>query len=292
MNKILTYIKLLRIEQWVKNLFIFIPLFFGFKFMEGDLFVQHILVTLGFSFLASAVYIFNDYSDVEFDRLHPEKKNRPIASGAVTKNEAVILLICCLVLGTAFIALTTTNQLIYWFVIIYVVQNYFYSIKLKHIALVDVFIVSFGFLLRVLIGGELASVQLTSWLIMMTFLLALFLAISKRYHDLVILDQGGDKTRKNLDGYNLPFVQVVMAILTAIVIISYLMYTLSDDVVARFGERTFYTSIFVLFGMLRYLQLAIVHKDASSPTKIIYKDWAIQVSVVAWLISFYFIIYG
>lgn len=281
----------MRLHQWVKNSFILLPLFFGLKFNQTDTLFETLFVAFGFSFLTSAVYMFNDSLDIEQDKLHPEKKNRPLASGTISKNNAYAQILILLCLGSLIVFFSTNSSMAYYLIGFYLFQNLLYTLRLKHIALLDVFIISVGFVLRVLIGGAVSDVELSSWIVLMTFLLAFFLSISKRYDDLIIIEKSQKKVRKNLEGYNLTFVKTAMGVLSSAVLICYIMYTISPEVVSRFGAETYYTAPLVLLGMLRYLQLTFVFERSGSPTKILYNDRFLQIIIVSWLVLFYFIIY-
>ena len=289
------YLKLLRVEQWVKNLFVFLPLFFSGNITHLDLLVKSIFAFFIFSLTASSIYIINDYSDIESDRKHPEKKNRPLASGAISKSTAKIILFVLLLLITVSVFFSQDYLLdnLWKFVSIigfYFIMNLAYTFKLKHVAIVDVMIISTGFVLRVLAGGYATGILISQWAILLTFVLALVLAIGKRRGELINAQISG-KTRKSLDGYNVQFADIALSISCALAIVCYLMFTLSPEVQQRFHSRVFYTVIFVVFAFLRYLQQTLVYNKTESPTKIIYKDRYIQVTLVLWLIVFLLQIY-
>ena len=292
MNK---YLKLLRVEQWVKNLFVFAPLFFSGNITNLELLIKSIFAFFTFSFIASSIYIINDYSDIESDRKHPEKKNRPLASGTVSKATAKVFLVIllALVVFTIF-TMQTLYATNYWqfavIILFYFVMNLAYTFKLKHVAIVDVCIISVGFVLRVLAGGYASGILISQWAILLTFVLALVLAIGKRRGELVNAQVSG-RTRKSLDGYNVQFADIALSISCALAIVCYLMFTLSPEVQQRFHPRVFYTVFFVVFAFLRYLQQTLVYNRTESPTKIIYKDRYIQVTLVFWLAAFLLQIY-
>lgn len=289
------YLKLLRVEQWVKNLFVFLPLFFSGNITHLDLLLKSVFAFIMFSLVASSIYIINDYSDIESDRKHPEKKDRPLASGAISKSTAKIILVILLTSIGVFMFLSQDfllNNLWKFASIIgfYFVMNLAYTFKLKHVAIVDVMIISIGFVLRVLAGGYATGILISQWAILLTFVLALVLAIGKRRGELINAQISG-KTRKSLDGYNVQFADIALSISCALAIVCYLMFTLSTEVQQRFHPRVFYTVIFVVFAFLRYLQQTLVYNKTESPTKIIYKDRYIQVTLVLWLAAFLLQIY-
>ena len=183
----------MRPSQYFKNLFIFAPLFFGLKITNIELLLSAFVAFLSFSLIASAVYIFNDYHDVEEDKLHPTKKNRPLASGSISKKAALLLMLMLLLVGLCIFSLLGRQML--YIVFVYLVINIAYTIKLKHVAIIDVFIIAIGFVLRLFIGSAVTNVELSMWIILMTFLLALFLALAKRRDDVLIFLSSGDIAR-------------------------------------------------------------------------------------------------
>ncbi len=284
------YIKLIRPKDWAKNLFLFIPLFFS-----GELFNAHTLLALlagffCFSFVASSIYIINDYRDIEEDKIHPVKFSRPLASGAVGKNAALILCIVLLILG--FTAAWFIGEKFMFVLGIYFLLNLGYSFGLKKISILDIVIVAIGFVLRVKAGAVIAVIGLSEWLTIMIFLLALFMAIAKRRDDVLLKMASGKDMRKAVKGYNLDFINTALSLICAVIIVSYFMYTMSPEVIERMGtHRLYYTCLFVLMGVFRYLQIIYVNHDSQSPTKILYKDRFIQLTILLWIVCFYFIIY-
>jgi 4-hydroxybenzoate polyprenyltransferase len=286
-------IKLIRVRHWVKNLFLFIPSFFA-----GHLFKSHelLMVLIGafaFSLVASGVYIINDYKDRETDRIHPKKKLRPLASGEVKTTTAWILMI--LLIGSGLI-LAASLQLTFFFLLAgYLVLNIGYSFGLKHVPILDLFIVSLGFLLRIYSGGAIAGLPITHWLSLMILLLSLFLILAKRRDDIVI--SGKNKNgklviRKSTQKYNLVYINSCITLLSAVMVVAYIMYTVSPEVTERFqSEYLFMTTIFVIAGIMRYLQIVFVERNSGSPTNIFIKDKFILTTIAGWIISFYFIIY-
>ncbi|CAM3631550.1 decaprenyl-phosphate phosphoribosyltransferase [Elizabethkingia occulta] len=288
------YLKLLRVEQWVKNLFVFLPVFFSGKIMDTDLFFKSCIAFTVFSLTASCIYILNDYMDIELDKQHPEKRNRPLASGAIGKKTAIGIFVLLIVLAIGFtFCLQNQGLEIQDFatvIISYFVINILYTFKLKHVAIVDICIIATGFVLRVLAGGYITGIVVSQWAILLTFILALVLAIGKRRGELINAQING-KTRKALDGYNVQFADIALSISCALAIVCYLMFTLSPEVQQKFHPRVFYTVIFVVFAFLRYLQQTLVYNKTESPTKIIYKDHYIQATMILWLIAFLLQIY-
>lgn len=284
------YIKLLRPHQYVKNLFILSPLFFAFKFRDMDLLGKVLLVTACFCLVASAIYILNDYLDVEEDRKHPTKRNRPIASGKVPPRNALVIMVLLLIVGGLGLYMISLSALILTGV--YVLNNILYSYRLKHVPLLDITMISVGFVLRLFIGeaagdGEL---PLSMWIILCTFLLAMFLALAKRRDD-VLLSQEGKKVRKSIDGYNLEFINGGMMIMASVTLVAYISYTISPEVTQRLGtDRLYFSVFFVVIGILRYMQITFVEQKSGNPTKVLLKDLFLQLTVLGWMVSFVFLV--
>lgn len=284
------YIRLIRPKDWAKNMFMFIPVFFAGELFNNQVITELIMGFFCFSFVASSIYIINDYRDIEDDRKHPVKKDRPLASGAVSKSTAIAICILLLMLG--FTGAWFIRDKFMFVLGIYFVLNLGYSFGLKNISIVDIFIIATGFVLRVKGGAVIAEIGLSEWLTIMVFLLALFMAMAKRRDDVLLKISSGMDMRKAVKGYNLDFINNALSLICAVTIVSYFMYTMSDEIQERLGtHRLYYTCLFVLAGIFRYLQLIFVQQDSQSPTKILYKDRFIQLSILCWIISFYLILY-
>jgi len=280
----------MRPHQYIKNLFIFLPLFFALKITETALLLNAIIAFIAFSLTASAIYTLNDYHDIEEDREHPKKKFRPLASGAISKPKAIVIMVVLAVAGFGLMATLSLSAV--GILATYVVMNIAYSFYLKHIAILDVVIIAIGFVLRLFIGSAATGIVLSHWIVIMTFLLALFMALAKRRDDVLIYLESGKKMRKVIDGYNLQFLDTAMAIMASVVIVAYTIYTTSSTVMERFHTQYLYlTALFVILGIMRYLQIAYVHLDSGSPTKIMLKDRFIQLTILSWIISFVGILY-
>jgi 4-hydroxybenzoate polyprenyltransferase len=289
------YLKLLRVEQWVKNLFVFVPLFFSGNIKNIDLLTKSIFAFIIFSLAASVVYILNDYNDIEADRKHPEKRRRPLASGAISKSQAIgiFLILIVLDISLVFFAQSYFHENLWKFAIIigsYFLMNLAYTFRLKHVPIIDISIIALGFVLRVLAGGYITGITISQWAILLTFVLALVLAIGKRRGELINAQVSG-KTRKALDGYNVQFADIALSISVTLAIVCYIMFTLSPEVQAKFHQRVFYTVIFVVFAFLRYLQQTLVYNRTESPTKIVYRDRYIQITLLLWVATFLIQIY-
>lgn len=284
------YLKLFRVHQWVKNTFMFLPLFFAGELFNFSYAMELIFGFVTFSLIASAIYIINDYKDIEQDRLHERKRLRPLASGAVEPSSALILaaIFVVLSLGSAYLIKPAYMAILLG----YFILNIFYSLKLKHIPILDITIIAVGFLLRVFGGGVIADIPISRWLILMTFLLALFLGLAKRRDDVFIYLDSGNRMRKAIDGYNLEFINASMIVMSSVMVVAYIMYTVSEDVLNRMGDDHLYmTTLFVILGLLRYWQISLVENNSGSPTKVLLKDRFIQLTVLGWILAFYFFIY-
>ncbi|PHS56216.1 MAG: prenyltransferase [Sulfurimonas sp.] len=260
------------------------PLLFSFSFSNITDNINTILAFVLFSILASSIYIFNDLMDIDEDRAHPTKKNRPLASGSISKTKAKLF-----IFTLSFISLSLSLFIsikLFIVLLIYFILNILYSLKLKHISILDIFIIATGFVLRLFAGSAVTNIDLSMWIIIMTFLLAIFLALAKRRDD-VLLSLAGQETRKNIDGYNLEFVNAAMVLMAGVVIVSYIQYTISPEVISRLNTNYLYlTSFFVILGVLRYMQITFVEENSSSPTKVVIKDTFMKLTIFFWLLSF------
>lgn len=275
-------VKLMRPQQWLKNLFVFLPLFFDRTLFEADYFVPVMATFVAFCLLSSAVYCLNDIRDVEADRLHPRKRLRPIASGQVSVRTAYFVMCMCAMAGEGI--LMAVHQPVWWLGLLYLLLNVAYSWRLKRVALVDTFIVAVGFVIRVFAGGFAANLYVSHWIVMMTFLLALFLALAKRRDDVVIYAETGVAMREHIVKYNVSFLDMALTVISAIIVICYVMYTVSPDVMTRIGSDYLYTTaVLVLLGLLRYMQIAVVERRSGSPTAVLLHDRFVQVCVALWV---------
>lgn len=284
---------LIRPQQWIKNGFVLIPMFFGGRLLNADDAIASVVTFFAFSFAASAIYCFNDIVDVDADRRHPVKCHRPIASGAVSVPTAYALMAVLALLSALLLfflpqrAGETAGIVAFYFLL-----NMAYCLWLKRHAIIDVCTVAFGFVLRILAGGMACDVAVSNWLVLMTFLLALFLSFAKRRDDVLRMNETGEPPRRNTIRYNITFVNQAITITGTVTLVCYIMYTVSPEVVSRFHAPYLYlTSIFVLVGLLRYMQLTVVDEVSGDPTKILLRDRFTQAIVVAWIMAFLLIIY-
>jgi len=281
----------MRIQQWIKNFFIFAALIFS-----GNLFIlkDFLLTTAGFilfSLLASGVYIFNDIIDIEHDRYHPLKSHRPLPSGKLSKSIALIssLVLILLSITVSFILKTQFAVIL----LIYLIINVWYSYHLKNVVILDVMTIAAGFVLRVVSGAVIIDVPTSEWLIICTILLSLFLGFSKRRHELLILENSANSHRSVLQDYSPYFLDQMIGIVTATTVMSYALYTISEETIHKFGTKNLiYTVPFVLYGIFRYLYLVHKKEKGGNPTKLMLTDIPLLLNVILWIIVAIIIIYG
>lgn len=284
---------LIRPKQWVKNFFVFLPMFFGGHLLNTADVAAGLITFFAFCFAASSIYCFNDLIDVDDDRRHPEKCHRPVASGAISVRQAYGLMGLMIVLSLLATLLLSRNRLpVMGVIMFYWLLNLAYCAELKKHAIIDVCVVAFGFVLRILAGGVATETVLSQWIVLMTFLLTLFLSFAKRRDDVLRLQETGEAPRRNTSRYNLTFINQAITITASVTLVCYIMYTVSPEVKANFHTDYLYlTSVFVLLGLLRYIQLAVVDKKSGDPTKVLLRDRFTQLIVLAWGLSFLVIIY-
>lgn len=285
-------IKLARPKQWLKNFFVFAPLLFSKHIFDPSYVINSLEAFFTFCLISSSVYIINDILDVESDRAHPKKKFRPIASGEISINQALIFLavLCAVIVLTFFF-----EKPVFIFVIaLYFLTNLFYSLKIKSVVLLDVFFISFGFMLRVLGGAAAIGVTVSSWMVLTTIFISLFLAISKRRGELsqIVNAENIGKQRPVLKEYSVEFADQLNTIAAAGTIISYALYTVSERTLSTFGtEKLIYTTPFVIYGIFRYMYLMHKKNLGESPTSIVVKDLPILLNVILWLLACLLVIY-
>ena len=284
-------IKIIRPHQWLKNVFVFIPLFFGGSLFDAADWLASSVAFVSFCLAASSVYCLNDIIDVEADRRHPRKCCRPIAAGLVSKSEAYALATMLAVVPIV-ILLVLDMPLVASVIAVYLLLNAIYCLWLKHHAIIDVCVIALGFVLRILAGGVATDIVLSRWIIMMSFLLTLFLSFAKRRDDVLIMNETGEAPRKNTIRYNLTFINQAITITGAVMLVCYVMYTVSPEVIERSHCSNLYmTAFFVILGLLRYIQLTVVDEKSGDPTRLVLSDRFLQCVVLGWIMSFIVIIY-
>jgi 4-hydroxybenzoate polyprenyltransferase len=293
-SKLRSIVRLLRPQQWAKNLFVFLPAFFDGRIGHGGILLSSMIAAITFSLVASAVYCFNDIWDVEADKLHPKKCVRPIASGKISVKTGYIAMSFCLLATLAALSFFEREKglILASLIVFYFLMNIAYCMKLKQYTIVDIILISTGFVLRILVGGIAAGISLSAWIILMVFLLAMFLAFAKRRDDVILYQTTHVLPRRNTERYNLDFMNQVITLTATIIMVAYIMYTLSPDVMERFHcQYVYVTSIFVLAGIIRYLQVTIVDAQSGSPTKVLMHDRFLQSCVLGWILAFVVILY-
>jgi len=283
----------MRPQQWTKNLFIFLPLFFNGNVNNFYQLSLCFYAFIGFSLVASGIYCINDVIDAKEDLKHLEKSKRPVASGKISMQMAIVLAMLLFTAGISTLFFSSLGMGAIIVTLLYLIMNLAYALCLKQLAIIDIMCIASGFVLRVVVGGYAANVELSHWIILMTFLLATFLASAKRRDDVLFHLREGVITRKNIINYNVEFLNVMMTITATITIICYLMYTVDKEVIERFHEKRYIysTAIFVMAAIARYLQIALVEENSGNPTRILLKDRFIQLCLSGWIIAFVFIIY-
>jgi 4-hydroxybenzoate polyprenyltransferase len=280
----------LRPQQWVKNFVLFAGLVFSQNLSNSDMVLKTIFGFALFCLLSSSVYILNDILDIESDRKHPLKSNRPIARGDIKISTAVILFAIL-----ALVSLVLSYRLSPSFALtalVYFVLNLLYSLYLKHVVIIDVMCIALGFVLRAVAGAVVIGVEISAWLIVCTTLLALFLGFGKRRHELMLLDSQATDHRKSLSEYSQYFLDQMISVVTASTVIAYAFYTLSPDVESKLGTKHMDLTIpFVLYGVFRYLYLIHRKEGGGSPTKMLLNDKPILANIILWLISVVLIVY-
>lgn len=288
--KIPALLRLARPRQWVKNGFIVAPLFFTPADVTQRTVAGVAIGLVVFCLISSAVYVVNDWCDAEADRAHPAKCTRPIAAGEVSPGLALLWAAALLAAGFA-LSLATLPAPASAIAAAYVAMSLLYSWRLKHVAVLDVLIVATGFVLRLEFGGAAVGIPLTVWIVVCTFLLALFLALAKRRDDLI--KSLGDAHRPALAGYNLPFVDTALGVVLAALLVSYLIYTTEPGAIEKFHtDKLYLTAPFVAAGVLRYLQIALVEQRSGSPTDLALTDRFLLLAILGWLGVFAWLIYG
>jgi 4-hydroxybenzoate polyprenyltransferase len=280
-----------RPQQWIKNLFIFAAIIFSQNILNLSLLGKTIVAFISFCLLSSSFYIFNDLQDIDEDKRHPLKAKRPLASGRLKKSQAMFSFGVLGFLGLILAAAVNWPFLL--ISLIFLFLQLAYSLWLKHVVILDVFVVAAGFLIRVVAGGLAIKVTLSSWLLICGTLLALFLALSKRRHELVLLSKEASEHRPILEEYSPYFLDQLIAVVTASIVVAYCLYTISEETVAKFGtSNLIFTVPFVLYGIFRYLYLIHQKLEGGSPETLIIKDKPLLIDIFLWIVTAILILYA
>lgn len=281
-------IRLMRPSHWLKNVFVFAPLVFGKALTDPDKVQLSVMAFVAFCLVSSAVYIFNDIADRQADAEHPLKRFRPIASGRVSISSAIMQL------GLLLLAAAVVVSQLHWIavacVILYALLNIGYSFGLKHVVLIDIFIIASGFMLRVLAGAKAIHIDASEWLVICTMFLSLFLAVAKRRSEINHIGRG--ESRKVLDDYTPDLIRLIMNVSVAGSIMCYTLYTVSDHAHEFFGTDKFiYTVPIVMYGIFRYIYLDEKMRTAENPVSVVLRDpWLVATGLV-WVGASVMIIY-
>jgi len=283
-------VRLLRPAHWVKNVFVFAPVVFAQELTDGEAVKSAVLAFVAFCLASSAVYIFNDIRDQEEDRRHPLKRHRPLAAGSVSLGTAWVLIVL-LVVAALLLSIYLGWQFIS-VLLVYLVLNQLYSSGLKNVVILDVMIISLGFVLRVLAGGAATGVQISAWIVLCTFFVALFLAFSKRRHELILLADEAPGQRSVLSHYSPAFLDQMINVVTASTVVSYAMYAIAPETTEKFHtQHLIYTIPMVLFGIFRYLYLIYQKPSRRNPTEAILRDPAFMINILIWGLAVLLIVY-
>jgi len=281
----------MRPKQWTKNLILFAALIFSQQFLYPLPLFKTMAAFFIFCVISGCVYIINDLFDLKQDKIHPIKCTRPLASGALTPSFAIIATVLLLLLSIVS-ALLATNLMFTIILLLYFILQIAYSTLLKHIVILDVFSIAAGFVLRAIAGAEVIEVPFSTWLLFCTILLSLFLALSKRRHELILLEDDAIHHRKILFEYSPYLLDQMISVVTASTVITYTLYTVSEDTVSKFGtDRLKYTIPFVLYGIFRYLYLIHQKNEGGSPEKVMLNDFPLLVCIMLYGITVGLILY-
>ncbi len=280
----------MRPKQWTKNLLVFAGLLFSRNLFHAGLLGKAALAFGIFCLLTGAVYLFNDIRDIEQDKAHPEKKKRPLASGRLPVSSAITS--CALLLALGVSGAFLLHRGFGWVAAAYAAMMIGYSLVFKHVVILDVIVIALGFVLRAIAGAVVIDVTISSWLLVCTIFLALFMGLAKRRHELVLLSGEAAKHRKILNEYSPVLVDQMIAVVTASTVMAYALYTTSQETVVKFGTRNLiFTLPFVLYGIFRYLYLVHQKKLGGSPELILLKDAPMIVNILLYVVTAGLIIY-
>jgi len=286
------YLELLRVPQWIKNLFVFVPVVFAKELFYPEYFYPVLLAFLAFCLTSSSVYILNDLVDIESDRQHPVKKLRPIPAGKVNKTTSISIMISLFILSFGLASILNLNFLLALGG--YTLLNILYTLLLKHMVIIDIISIASGFMLRVLAGAFVISVYVSSWLILTTLFISLFLAIMKRRSELnlVIVNEHENATRKVLSEYSTGFTEQIGSISAAGVIICYALYSVSERTIKYLNnESLVFTTIFVVFGIFRFMYLVYKKSKGENATEVMLTDIPMIINILLYIIITVYIVY-
>ncbi len=276
-------IELLRVRQWVKNFFIIFPLIFSGRFNELGLWLNCWTAVAGFCFISSGMYIINDIIDLKEDRLHPKKSQRPLSAGRIRVPAAVVVAGVVLILGCALCWLM--GQEVFILALAYILLHTLYNLRTKHIVILDILTVAFGFQIRIWAGSAAVHILPSLWLQMCVFVLALFLGFTKRRYEMSALKSNAVHHRNVLSHYTSYLLDQIIIICSTLAIVFYGLYTISSEVVNRIGGyEMFYSTGFVIYGIFRYLYLLHVKKLGDDPSEVLLSDAPMVINILLWIV--------
>jgi decaprenyl-phosphate phosphoribosyltransferase len=290
--RVINYFNLARPQQWLKNTFVGLPLFFGGKLFDLAALVTTAWVFAIFCLVSGAVYGLNDLHDRAADSAHPKKRHRPIACGAISASGAVIFMAALIGSAASIFVLADLPRSVGAVVLLYGLVNIAYSFGVKHVPLVELFLVASGFVFRVLAGGYAGDIEVSSWLLAMTGVIAMLIVVAKRRGEMAGA-YGFSANRSSLRGYNLTYLDSMISMLAGMTILLYLLFAVSEYASSRYGkDAVLVTAPLVAFGIMRYVQIMKVSKDVDDPTELLLKDQPIAIAVILFIGAFAFIIYS
>jgi len=279
-------LKLMRPKQWTKNFFVFAAIIFSGNFLNINILKINLLTFVLFCLTSSSIYILNDIVDIEKDKCHPDKKNRPLPSGKVSKNAAILLDVFIIII-VATVSFLVVDIRILGIFLLYFIVNILYSFKLKNVIIIDVMIITFGFVLRVASGSVATNVQISPWLFLCTILLSLFLALNKRKSEIIMLQDNSSSHRKILEEYSVDLIDKMLTIVNPSILMAYSLYTFSSTQ----SKTMMFTIPFVLYGIFRYEYLIDKKNIGGKPEDIFGRDLPFLINIILWIVSILLIIY-
>ena len=289
-NKFSDLIKLLRINQWIKNGFILFPLIFSGQLYQIHRLAGSWLTFVGFCFISSSVYIINDFMDAKNDRLHPQKSQRPLAQQKFSTLEVFLMIF--IIMTTGFFLCWKADAMIFFMAILYVVLHLIYNFYTKQVVLLDVIFIAAGFQIRVWAGSFAAQVLPSVWLQLCVFLLALFLGFTKRRHEIASLKNHAVEHRSVLAHYTTYLLDQIIIICSTLTIVFYGLYAISPEIISRLGNHNLaYSMSFVIYGIFRYLYLVHVKKSGGDPGELIFSDKPLMMNIFLWIIYIIYLLY-
>lgn len=281
--KLVAFLLLMRPQQWIKNAFVWAPLLFSRQFMHGEMVLKTMWAFISFCVVSSAIYAINDWCDRKEDQQHPAKRFRPFAAGLISLQEVITLVMILLAGGLALG--WAINRLTFIMVFCYVVLNIAYSLRIKHLAILDVMTIAGGFVLRILGGAAAIGVAPSHWLVLCTIMISLFLGFTKRRAELVAFNSEPNSARLVLKDYSIAFLDQVIAMVTGATIVCYALYTVDARTIEVFGTSAMLLTVpSVIYGLLRYIYIIYHHRQGQDPTATLLRDIPTLINLFIWII--------